>query len=1168
MTRQTATQTQQQTTTTSLLSRGGILQRQCESCRQHTIAGGECVECGKQKSGLQRKLTIGASNDPLEREADRVADQVIAASAHPAVSDAPPRIQRFTGQTGQADMAAPASVDRVLSSPGRPLDPVLQQDMGQRFGHDFSRVRVHTGSAAEQSAQDVYANAYTVGHNIVFGARQFAPGTHKGRRLIAHELTHVVQQRQAGAGNQQKVNPPGDLFEQAAAQTAAQVIDGHPATVNGAVSVGVQCEELSEEEKRKAMQAKTQCESNQCHPDRRADQFKDLSLFTEPPNRAALRQQFALTNQKSSEASSSVEKKQEKGAHSPPPVGLRPKPVKDKDSLTQTLQDLENAQRNLGKPKDDYLSARYPSSMMSPEEMAPLIREIQGGDQQAKGAHSPPPAGLRPKPVKDKDSLTQTLEDLENPQRNLGKLKDDYLSARYPSSTMISPEERTQLIRAIEETKQQEEEAKQKLKLADGTVISLNSPPPEKKLPIPPPQPGELTRDITFEGSVLAKANVEGERLHIIHNLDVELKRIEDITEISRGSAQQFLEKWPIMHRLADLTAGANPPSMSIWLDVDVLIKQSREAIRQSDLEKAIQLQEQANKALRNAQATWYRYKEKNIGGAESIKTGGEYTRDGAKYTLMALATVASGGTALAVTISGNVAIDVTEAATKAALGEKVDWGQVAVDVAIQIVLAKFGGKLSSGLMGALQKNPATQKVEAQFLQGIVHSLINGVESRAISTYIRALYQTASTQNKPITWSEFIDQLVAQITDPKSIVIDIILGGVAAKARARASGDKQKLGADISSPKQSEAINPSKPPAQQRTPVPTRAKPPQEPAEVPTTSTPTQLEPTIEQLSHKSPTIDAAEGSETGLPESLRLIINARKRQAMRNYEALKPVEILDRNFETTLLNEPEAIWKQIKATKADITSNVDKVAQLRQRRDVLVEAKQKRKLNDSEADNLDKLNQRVTEFESQQKHLDTLEKIPLHDKRTIEGFSSATKIANQAVRTPRKIAQLLAEVEWEALKLQQQSPNPQERELATKGKPSSVYLEQASKKIAIESGLPEPFDLTAEHGKFDDNHTFVQGVVKQGKPFVDKQFNPGEDHGQNVHLLQLILVQRAFKKSGLSMTVPEFMEHMSSTPKSEEVWESVFDPKKEGAINKPEQFTDVYRKAFGRSRE
>jgi hypothetical protein len=171
----------------------GILQRKC-ACGNHTVAGGECAGCAKNKSGLQRKLAIGSSNDPLEHEADHIANQVLAAPAQSAVSGAPPRIQRFSGQSnGQMD-AAPASVDHIFSSSGRVLDFGLRQDMEQRFGHDFSRVRVHSGGAAEQSARDVNANAYTVGHNIVFGAGQFAPGTHEGRRLIAHELTHVVQQ--------------------------------------------------------------------------------------------------------------------------------------------------------------------------------------------------------------------------------------------------------------------------------------------------------------------------------------------------------------------------------------------------------------------------------------------------------------------------------------------------------------------------------------------------------------------------------------------------------------------------------------------------------------------------------------------------------------------------------------------------------------------------------------------------------------------------------------------------------------------------------------------------------------------------------------------------------------------------------------------------------------
>ncbi|MFO0699073.1 MAG: DUF4157 domain-containing protein [Nitrospira sp.] len=171
----------------------GILQRKC-ACGTHTMGGGECADCAKKKNGLQRKLAIGASNDPLEQEADRIADQVMAAPMHSHVNAIPFRIQRFTGHATGEMNAAPASVGRVLASSGRPLEPALQRDMGQRFGYDFSHVRVHTGAAAEQSALDVSAHAYTVGHNIVFGAGQFEPGTSQGQQLLAHELTHVVQQ--------------------------------------------------------------------------------------------------------------------------------------------------------------------------------------------------------------------------------------------------------------------------------------------------------------------------------------------------------------------------------------------------------------------------------------------------------------------------------------------------------------------------------------------------------------------------------------------------------------------------------------------------------------------------------------------------------------------------------------------------------------------------------------------------------------------------------------------------------------------------------------------------------------------------------------------------------------------------------------------------------------
>jgi hypothetical protein len=90
---------------------------------------------------------------------------------------------------------APPIVNEVLASPGQRLDAATRAFFEPRFGHDFSSVRVHAGAAAAQSANEMSARAFTVGNNIVFGTGQLSPGTQDGRRLLAHELTHVIQQR-------------------------------------------------------------------------------------------------------------------------------------------------------------------------------------------------------------------------------------------------------------------------------------------------------------------------------------------------------------------------------------------------------------------------------------------------------------------------------------------------------------------------------------------------------------------------------------------------------------------------------------------------------------------------------------------------------------------------------------------------------------------------------------------------------------------------------------------------------------------------------------------------------------------------------------------------------------------------------------------------------------
>jgi hypothetical protein len=170
-----------------------VLQRKCACGGTISAPTAECEECKRGNHAPQAKLRVSAPDDIYEQEADRVAEQVLAKSGRPAVESAPPRIQRLSGLNSPTN-TAPAGVEHILSGPGQPLEPSLRQDIEPRFGYDLSRVRVHLGAAAAQSARDVNAFAYTVGHDIVFGEGQYAPHTPAGRRLLAHEITHTIQQ--------------------------------------------------------------------------------------------------------------------------------------------------------------------------------------------------------------------------------------------------------------------------------------------------------------------------------------------------------------------------------------------------------------------------------------------------------------------------------------------------------------------------------------------------------------------------------------------------------------------------------------------------------------------------------------------------------------------------------------------------------------------------------------------------------------------------------------------------------------------------------------------------------------------------------------------------------------------------------------------------------------
>jgi len=120
-------------------------------------------------------------------------------------------------------------VDRVLRGAGHALDPQARAFIEPRLGHDFSQVRVHTGAIAASSAAALNANAYTVGRDVVFAAGKYAPGSREGRRLIAHELTHVVQQDRGGTPAPmfaKAISHPSDSTEREAVHASNVVADG------------------------------------------------------------------------------------------------------------------------------------------------------------------------------------------------------------------------------------------------------------------------------------------------------------------------------------------------------------------------------------------------------------------------------------------------------------------------------------------------------------------------------------------------------------------------------------------------------------------------------------------------------------------------------------------------------------------------------------------------------------------------------------------------------------------------------------------------------------------------------------------------------------------------------------------------------------------------------
>lgn len=196
---------------------------------------------------IQTKLAVNKTGDTYEQEADRISEQVMNIHEPQLRHDSHIQLQTKRVHTNDTEQTiAPPLVDAVLQSSGQPLDASTRQFMESRFAHDFSRVRVHTDLKAAQSAAAVNAQAYTVGRDIVFGAGHYTPETTAGKKLLAHELTHAIQQSN-GLQTKLAINAPDDQYEQEAEHAALTVTQGETTPVNGQAGARVMRQSAKQE---------------------------------------------------------------------------------------------------------------------------------------------------------------------------------------------------------------------------------------------------------------------------------------------------------------------------------------------------------------------------------------------------------------------------------------------------------------------------------------------------------------------------------------------------------------------------------------------------------------------------------------------------------------------------------------------------------------------------------------------------------------------------------------------------------------------------------------------------------------------------------------------------------------------------------------------------------
>jgi hypothetical protein len=641
-----------------------------------------------------------------------------------------------------------------------------------RFGTDFSDVRIHTDSSAARAALRSGARAFTVGEEIVFGRGEWSPDSARGRKLLAHELAHVIQQRRGGP---QPGPPLRAALDRDAAHASDAFIAGRPIEVAGASA-------------------------------------RSAALVPAEPR--ALRENLIPSQMTAEEVDAEVQAIRAW-------LAAHPGSAEGRDELLAVLPRLEAVSMRHDLAARQGMSAAIETEKPEPQKPAP---------SEAKLATPPLPGGRV-----DQNPLAEAMGAVASFKAS------DVASGLYAG-------------------------------IVNGQRITINEAQYQEMLAKVRGAVEATLRSVRSRASSAAGRYAEQQKVDAHH--------------------------W-IVAPIVKAVGGVKDPKPYLDAFVATAGKQAaaaEAALRGGDLRAAADAAANAELAAAKASKMVQAYVDQIIDASEMTVTALEYVKTASEIVFLVLATVATAGaggaaatsvfglevgTGTAVTVIGTgsvIAQEVGVGIMRAADGDKVDWGEIATHAAVQIIMARFGGKVGARIGGALVARFGARAAS------LVTPLLLHEASSAFATVINDA--VLALRGKPITMKQFEDELVARMLDPKGLALAVVQSRLAAHLEGQQPPTARPEGETVIKPPPTPHTEPTtKPPPTPHTepttkPPPTPAPPGAAPtgdlANVPPTgpsfedvSTELQLEPSGT-ITYRSAAAAAAAARQSGLESPTR----------------------------------------------------------------------------------------------------------------------------------------------------------------------------------------------------------------------------------------------------------------------------------------------------------